>query len=359
MIENNFFQKMSVTNEDNINSMDFVLNLDILNGCVHACDGCYINKFKKVKNWEEVLENAYQIASDLTAQGLRFRELILGPTDFFSAFNTEEVLRHPVFQKLLRLNDKTRITAACVFDNLNKEHFQHIFNILDDESLYRKDMILEFLVPLHTQKMLNREDDYMANNKYALEFFKNDSPKVIDWSYVINIHNNELLKDNYGEVVSTIKDEFNTILEFNPGFFRTNNEKVINRNMGYWKDFLSHILNEHDYRDVYLTNIDHHHNTANTICLNLYEGGVYFSPFIYEQIIDTNENFKVKQMSAEHIMQQHVDLINDGFAYALTTNSCSNCKYLTACAGRNVLNFMENKGIKDCVFPDKFQEIGD
>ena len=54
MIENNFFQKMSVTNEDNINSMDFVLNLDILNGCVHACDGCYINKFKKVKNWESI-----------------------------------------------------------------------------------------------------------------------------------------------------------------------------------------------------------------------------------------------------------------------------------------------------------------
>lgn len=359
MIENNFYQKMSVTNEDNINSMDFVLNLDILNGCVHSCDGCYVKKFKEVNNWEQALEKAYKIAEEMTAKGLRFRELILGPTDIFSAENTEQVLRHPTFQKLLRLNEKTRITAACIFDGIDKDHFLKLFSILDDETLYRKEMILEFLVPLNTKKMLDQEDKYMTDNKWVLNFFKNNSPKVIDWSYVINIHNNELLKANYDKAVSIIKNEFNTILEFNPGFFRTNNERLINKNMLYWKDFLSHILEKEDYRNVYLTNVDMYHNTSNTICLNLYQDEVYFSPFIYEQILDTHESFRVTDLSAEFIMQKHVELQALGFAYANKTTECTDCKYLTACAGRNVLNFMENKGIKDCVFPKKFKEIGE
>lgn len=348
---------MSKTNQDNIENMDFVLNLDVLNGCVHACEGCFVRKFKVVNNWEEALEKAYKIAKGLTDKGLRFRELVLGPTDFFSATNTEAVLMHPTFQRLLQLNDKTRITAACIFDDIDKDHFMKLFSILDNTELYREKMILEFLVPLNTQKMLNKEDKYMADNKWALDFFKNGSPKVIDWSYVINIHNNELLKNNYMQAVNTIKDEFNTILEFNPGFFRSNNNSLIDRNLGYWKDFLQDILEENDYRDIYLTNVDKHHNTGNTICLNLYEDGVYFSPFIYEQILDTHDSLKVTDLSADNIMNMHVNLQVDGFEYAAKTKECSDCEYLNACVGRNVLNYMKHKEITDCLFPAKFKEL--
>lgn len=356
-IESNFLEKMSKTNVDNIESMDFVLNLDILNGCVHSCDGCYVRKFRDDNKWEQSLEKAYQIAQNLTNKGLRFRELILGPTDFFSAQNTEAVLKHPTFQKLLQLNKKTRITAACIFDGIDKDHFKKLFSVLDNEELYRKDMILEFLVPLNTKKMLDQDPQYMEDNKWALNFFRQESPKVIDWSYVINIHNNELLRNNYLKAVDIIKTEFNTILEFNPGFFRSNNERVINKNMTYWKDFLSDILDKNHFSEIYLTNLDQHHNTNNTICLNLYNDEVFFSPFIYEQIIDTHETFKVNDLSADAIMKQHIDLQVEGFDYAEKCTDCHSCHYLVACVGRNVLNFMKNKDIKDCVFPEKFKEI--
>jgi hypothetical protein len=357
-IESNFLHKMSHTNVDNIESMDFVLNLDLLNGCVHLCDGCYINKSKKVDNWKEVLANAYSIASELNAKGLRFRELILGPTDIFSATNTVEILKDETFQKLLKLHEKTRITASCVFDNLNKERFTEIFNVLDNKELYKEEMILEFLVPLHTAKMINKESSYMENNKWALDFFKHKSPKVIDWSYVININNNELLKDNYLDVVKIIKEEFNTILEFNPGFFRSNNNRLIDNKLTYWKSFLQQILEGNHYSKICLTNLDKFHNTANTICLNLIEDEVFFSPFIYEQIIDKSEQFKLKSLEGDYILNRHVELQKEGFHYANKTNECADCSYLTACVGRNVLNFMEVKKKTECLFPEIFKAIG-
>lgn len=355
-IETGFLKKMSITNQDNINSMDFVLNLDLLNGCAHLCDGCFINKTKVVHNWEQVLDDALTVATNLSRKGLRFRELVLGPTDIFSAINTIDVLTHPKFQKLLTLHEKTRITATCVFDNLNKERFEQIFSILDNQDLYREEMILEFLVPLHTKKMLDKDQKYFDENKWALDFFKNKTPKVIDWSYVININNNDLLKDNYDNVVKTIKTEFNTILEFNPGFFRTNNRALIDKNLGYWKGFLQQILQGKDVSNYCLTNLDRFHNTANTICLNFIEGGVYFSPFIYEQIVDLSDDFKLESLDGQAVISKHESLQVEGFNYACQTQQCQDCPALTSCVGRNVLNYMKVKNQTGCLFPDVFRE---
>lgn len=356
-IENDFMQKMCNTNLDNINSMDFVLNLDLLNGCVHFCDGCFINKNKIVANPEEILDKAIEIAEGLSQKGLRFRELILGPTDFFSAKNTLSLLLNPKFQKLLTFNEKTRITASCVFDNIDKAHFIEIFKVLDNTELFREKMILEFLVPLNTKKMLSEDASYIEDNKWVLDFFKNSSPKVIDWSYVININNNDLLKNNYSRIVEFIKSEFNTIVEFNPGFFRTNNNKVVDNKLTYWKSFIQQIMQGNDFSDFCLTNLDKHHNTSNTICLNLIDDNVFFSPFIYEQIIDKSDAFKLSNLKAQTILDQHLLLQTSGFTYASKTSQCSDCEYLTSCVGRNVLNFMEANEKVDCLFPDAFREL--
>lgn len=357
-IESRFLTKMSKTNQDNIESMDYVLNLDLLNGCAHLCDGCFINKTKVVHNWEQVLDDALEVASNLAHRNLRFRELVLGPTDFFSAVNTLEVLKSPKFQKLLTFCEKTRITAACVFDGIDRERFLEIFEVLDNQKLYREEMILEFLVPLNTKKMLEHDRQYFEDNKWALNYFQNKTPKVIDWSYVININNNELLKENYERVVDTIKTEFNTILEFNPGFFRTNNNKLISRHLTYWKSFLQEVLEGKDISNFCLTNIDKFHNTANTICLNFIDNGVYFSPFIYEQIIDLNDDFRLESLDANSVIQKHEALQKEGFEYAQKTKQCSECSFLTSCVGRNVLNFMKTKDHTSCLFPEAFREVG-
>lgn len=359
-IEADYLNKMIRTNLDNVHSMDFVLNLDLLNGCVHLCDGCFVNKTKVVKDWEEVLENALKIATELDAKGMRFREVILGPTDFFSATNTAQILKHKTFQKLLAIHEKTRITASCVFENLNRDNFLELFAILDDKANYREKMIMEFLVPLNTAKMVARDEKYMADNKWVLSFFQDKSPKVIDWSYVININNNQLLQDNFHGVVEMIKTEFNTILEFNPGFFRSNNNKVIDKNLSYWKGFLQNTLAGRDVTQIHatnLTNVNKLHNTVNTICLNLFEGGVYFSPFIYEQIIDTSEQFKLESFDGAHIIGRHLELQQRGYDYALKTKECADCGHLTACVGRNVLNFMEETNKVECLFPQVFKEM--
>ena len=55
----------------------------------------------------------------------------------------------------------------------------------------------EFLIPLNSNKIIEKDAEYIAANKWVLDYFDQSTPKVIDWSYVVNIHNNEKLKANY------------------------------------------------------------------------------------------------------------------------------------------------------------------
>ena len=43
--------------------------------------------------------------------------------------------------------------------------------------------------------------------------------------------------------------------------------------------------------------------------------------------------------------------------YAKDTKDCENCSFLATCSGRNILNYMKENNLKDCLFPSKFQEI--
>jgi hypothetical protein len=356
-VEHNFFNRMSKSNKDSTGSMGFSLNLDLLTGCAHKCSGCYVNKGRHDENWQRTISRALKVAEGLASKGLKFAEVVLSPTDFFSAANTKEILLYPPFQELFKFHPTTRITTACIFENVNKQRFTELFEILDDASNYRKDMILEFLAPLNTKKMLDRDDQYFADNHWAIDFFQTQSTKVIDWSFVANISNNELLKHNFGAISQTIREEFNTILEFNPGFFRSNNPRIVNRNLDYWKSMMEDVLTDNDYHEFNLVDINHNHSSANLIALHFFGEDVFVSPFIFEQVLDTHEMFRLESLEADYIMANHVDLQTKGFRYANETTDCGNCHMLAACAGRNVLNFMETRGLKECMLPKQYRDI--
>ncbi len=358
MIEENLYNLMSLSNVKHgldDETMDFVINLEVLNGCDHACPGCYVRRKNAITHVD--LNTAYTLASDMIKNGFRFREVIISPTDIFSATNSLDILKNKDFQNLMKLDKKTRITSTAMYENINWDNVNDIFTILDDESLYRKDMIMEFLVPMNVEKILNRDEKYYSDFKQVIEFLNKKTPKIVDWSFVVNVHYDEKMINNYNEITKIAKEEFNTIIEFLPSFFRTGNDAIIEEHLDTWKSFLRSIITTENYNNIMLTIADKNHNASNTVVVNYKKNELFISPFVYEQIVFDYPELKVEHHTFHDTIEKVQRLIEQQYTYSELTTECSSCEFLTTCIGRNVLSLMEAKGIKDCIYPKEILQL--
>lgn len=353
MIEANLYKLMStseVKDAIQLDSMDFVLNLEVLNKCKHSCLGCYVNRRNSVDDVD--LSIALQIARDLSDKGYRFREVILSPTDIFSCDNALQILKDPNFHELMRIHPKTRITTTAMFENLDTARFLEIFDVLDNPEYFKEDMILEFLVPMNVQKMLAGDVSYLQDHQRALNFLKNSTPKIVDWSFVVNVHYDADFIYNFDELTRIAKHDFDTVIEFLPSFFRTGKDHLIAEHLETWKQFLSRAVTDDNYTKVMLTIADKYHNAESTLVLNYRKNELYISPFIYEQIVHSHPSLKVSPLTADAAVQRFYETQGEQYGYAMEkTTECGSCEYLNTCVGRNVISFMEMNKLTNCIYP--------
>ena len=338
-----------VANIQDVDSMDFVLNLEVLNYCAHHCEGCFVRRKNDLLDVD--LGTALNLAHEMDEAGLRFREVILSPTDLFSATNSLDILRDKRFQKLLQVHPKTRITTTAMFENLDWDNWLEVWEVLDNPNNYRDDMIMEFLVPMNPEKILNGDTWYYEQFQRALDYMRYETPKEVDWSFVINVHYDPLIAAHYPELTQIARDKFNTTIEFLPSFFRTGSDKFITSHLAQWDLFLKEVVTDETFKNTMLTIADKNHNGFNTIVTNYRRGKLYISPFIYEQILYEYPELEVNGFRATDVFEKNLELLTEQFHYAQRTTECQSCEYLPTCVGRNVLSFMEIKGIKDCIYP--------
>lgn len=336
-------------------TMDFVLNLEVLNYCAHNCPGCFVRR--KNSMLDVSMPTAVRLAQDMAEKGLRFREIVLSPTDIFSAKNSLEVLDDPYLHDLLRINPKTRITTTAMFQDMDWDNFLAVFGLLDDPKKFRENMILEFLVPMDVEKVLARDSEYFAQFDRAIGFLENETPKEVDWSFVVNVHYDPELFRHYDVLTEIAREEFNTVIEFLPSFFRTGSDRFVTHHLQIWRDFLREVVNEGNYRDIMLTIADLNHNALNTVVVNYRRGELFISPFIYEQILFEYPELMVDNFEADKVLEKVQELTLRQYQYAPKTTECSSCAYLQTCIGRNVLSFMEIKGLKDCIYPKEILDL--
>lgn len=341
--------RSEVADASDIQTMDFVLNLEVLNYCAHHCEGCFVRRKNDLLDVD--LDVAVKLAKSMDRMNLKFREVIISPTDLFSAKNSLDILQDPRFHTLMNIQSKTRITTTAMFENLDWDNWLAVWEVLDNEDYFRSDMIMEFLVPINPEKVLSRDPEYFAQFKKALDFMKYETPKEVDWSFVINVHYDPLIAQNYDEITKIAREEFNTTIEFLPSFFRTGSDKYIENHLNEWKTFLREVVGDHNLSEIMLTIADKNHNSFNTIVTNYRRGKLYISPFIYEQILYEYPELEVDGFTADSLIRKTQELTTDQYKYMKHTTECSTCDYASTCVGRNVLSFMEIKGIKDCIFP--------
>ena len=349
---------------------DVLIQVEVLSGCKHSCTGCFVNKHNPSDLAQPLLEEAKRLADGVKATGLNLREFVIGPTDFFSASNTKDVLNHYITQDIMREHVNARIATPAKFDLVGMDYFEEIFSILDNEDNFRSDMIIEFITPLEDPEKMLHDKDYFDEVMKKVDFFKSGTPKQMDWSWTLQssaILGNKISKKVYNNILNKALYEYETILEMNPAFARAPVHKQ-KENLESWNNFLSSVIDDKNHTKVTMSMANLNCNSMNFIGLTVLMGKngpeTHLNTMLHEQaFFPANDRTNVTGLSFEDILSRRNRLISDGIRKAATINDCKDCKYQTACANRLVFEAMDAMSMASCVMPkdvlDRYDPMGE
>lgn len=338
---------------------DVLIQMEVLAGCEQGCLGCFVDKAIDPVSNQQIIDRAKELADGVKRTGLNLREFVIGPTDLFSAKNTKEVLNNPVVQQIMREHTGARIASPAKFDKASMDKVKEIFNILDDDDKFRRDMIIEFIMPIGRINEMLEDDDYYKSVMEKVEFFKNDTPKQMDWSWTLqasNVVGKQIDKEKYKRLVKRSVEDFGTIMEMNPAFSRAPNQLVQRNNLFGWNKFLSSVIDEESSKEAVMSMANLYCNSINFVGLTIVPGEngptTHLNVMLHEQAFFLqNKNLDVTGLTFEEILQRKNELVTKGINRSSKVKDCQDCQYAVACANRLVFEAQESLNVHGCVLP--------
>ena len=336
---------------------DVLIQMEVLAGCDHGCLGCFVDKNIDPNMNQMIIDRAKELADGVKRTGLNLREFVIGPTDFFTAENTESVLNNPVVQEIMREHTGARIAAPAKFDKVSMEKLRHIFSILDDEDKYRREMIIEFIMPIGRIKEMLDDNEYYEEVMRKVEFFKSGTPKQMDWSWTLqasNVVGKQIDKNIYNRIIERSVNDYETIVEMNPAFSRARNQFVKRKNLFAWNDFLGRVIDENNANETVMSMANLYCNSINFVGLTIVPGEegptTHLNVMLHEQAFFLeNKNLDVTGLSFEEILQRKNELVTKGINKSSKVKDCSDCQFAVACASRLVFEAQESLNVNGCV----------
>lgn len=336
---------------------DVLIQMEVLAGCDHGCLGCFVDKNIDPDMNQAIINRAKELADGVKRTGLNLREFVIGPTDFFTAENTKAVLNNSAVQDIMREHTGARIAAPAKFDKVSMEKLKEIFAVLDDEDKYRRDMIIEFIMPIGRVSEMLDDDDYYNEVMKKVEFFKNDTPKQMDWSWTLqasNVVGKKIDKETYNRIIDKSVNEYETIVEMNPAFSRARNQLIKRHNLFAWNDFLGKVIDEKNASETVMSMANLYCNSINFIGLTIVPGEngptTHLNVMLHEQAFFLeNKNLDVTGLSFEEILQRKNELVLKGINKSSQVKDCSDCQFAIACANRLVFEAQDSLNVNGCV----------
>ena len=336
---------------------DVLIQMEVLAGCNHGCLGCFVDKNIDPAMNQMIIDRAKELTDGIKRTGLNLREFVIGPTDFFTATNTESVLNNSVVQEIMREHTGARIAAPAKFDLATMDKVKEIFAVLDDEDKYRREMIIEFIMPIGRVEQMLNDDEYFNSVMEKVEFFKNDTPKQMDWSWTLqasNVVGKKIDKETYNKIVQKSVHEYGTIVEMNPAFARAPNQIIQRKNLFGWNDFLGRVIDKDNAQETVMSMANLYCNSINFVGLTIIPGEngptTHLNVMLHEQAFFLgNKNLDVTGLTFEEILDRKNELVTKGINRSSKVSDCSDCKFAVACASRLIFEAQESLNINGCV----------
>ena len=339
------------------NKFDVLIQMEVLAGCDHGCLGCFVDKNIDPDMNQQIIDRAKELADGVKRTGLNLREFVIGPTDFFTAKNTEYVLNNSVVQDIMREHTGARIAAPAKFDKVSMDKLKQIFAILDDEDKYRREMIIEFIMPIGRVGEMLDDDDYFNSVMEKVEFFKNDTPKQMDWSWTLqasNVVGKKIDKETYNRIIDKSVNEYETIVEMNPAFSRARSQLIQRHNLFSWNEFLGKVIDENNANETVMSMANLYCNSINFVGLTIVPGEngptTHLNVMLHEQafFLD-NKNLDVTGLSFEEILERKNQLVSKGINKSSQVKDCADCQFAVACANRLIFEAQDSLNVNGCV----------
>ncbi len=358
------FQAMAISDKMNItmdqaSTFNIRFNIEVLKGCEFHCPGCYVNRDNAFD--ENDLEILLQASEQFSTNGFHFEEIIIGPTDFFAAYNTIDLITNPKFAQLIQPKRVMTILSTLL------SHKNEILKRIGLVNQYLgKDFEVEVLIPFDVMKILSKDPQYIHQLKEKIEllqFFDAD----VEYALQMNIQDTSQLEHfDLFEVAQYIKNEFSSITEFNPSFLRTGNDQLIIKTMSAWNQMLNknfcHKMSK-TMDNILFTMGDPIHAGLNEVTYNFKKGIFYECPFIYENVFDKGSRFKItpngengRYLLDDFINHRH-QVDRQQLQYLEQTDECSTCPHVISCVGKQVIHYMMDKKITHCLLAKDVMDL--
>lgn len=309
------------------------LTLDILEGCIHNCTGCYVNKRGNTVE-DDVLSQIPKIQDMFNESGIRFSSIILGPTDIFGSNNGLEVVKNQYIRQAI--SNCTTVEMVSTLDIINEEIIAELNSIPKKEGFMYG---FQIAIDPYSYNMEDLKSKVELLNKFTdpLNFYV--------------VFNMALEKVDIEKISREVKDELNSFVEFLPSYQRFSRKSVHVEMIEAWKKRLSDYDNQ-DKSIISMTIRDKQQGGPYELNYSLYKGKFYTVPFVYDNAIIPTDKFLIKDVND---IKSWTDiktwLYLDGLEYIYKTDECSDCSRREVCLNKHVLNYMEHYDITQCVYP--------
>lgn len=321
------------------------ITLDVFKGCANHCAGCMVDR--DLGGSIEDVPLLYALIKEMVEAGYVAFDLGIGPTDYMSADNVQEVMQNDVVREMAQQFHQVTFNAAFLSKDMNG--YAKMCEEIDDAFPGKP---IRFLMPA--------APDFFKTNKFGdmivskLNFVK-DHLKVAylnEAGFVVNC-THETVTENFDvNMCAGFDVEFpvdkDDILNI-PYGRAPNKDLMVAERIKRMSHRITQFYADLQGDDERRRNPDLHYDTGTMVNLLYTDGKLYWVPFLKDDCAFLDEAFVIpRPWTMSTLLKARGEALESSIAYVQGTQ-CQNCPHLSSCAEKGITSIMKRMSIKDCL----------
>lgn len=321
------------------------ITLDIFRGCGHSCSGCMIDKAMG-GNVGDIPE-LQALIEEMVSHGYVAFDLGVGPTDYMSSDNVDDVMKNTTFREMSQLFHQVTFNAAFLEKDLSK-YTAMCADI--DEAIPGKP--IRFLIPASPTFFKTDKFGKMIEEKLTHVQGAFKSAFLNEAGFVVNCTHDTVTDDFEKQMVEGFDIEFpvekDDILNIPYGRLK-NKDLMAAQNIKRISHRISSFYSELNGVDERRRNPDLHYDTGTMVNL-LYTGGkLYWVPFLKDDCPFLEPDFEVpRPWTMDNLLTIRQEAAEKSIDYLAGTR-CTECPYFSSCVEKGITSIMRRMDIRDCL----------